>query len=355
MNNTLKIFHEHRLFPCSFFTDAASVWSELHTSGQVVNHYRGQVKEVFEIRHPHLAKGSEEYTAALRDYLQENDTAEKGVWVWYPWRKTLVRTLEENDFIELRTSRNQLKVKRQEQEELRNKCVCIIGLSVGQSVAVTMAMERSVGCLRLVDFDTLDLSNLNRLRAGLHELGEPKTRIAARAIASFDPYIKIELAEQGAQPDNLQHLLDGTDLLLEECDSLPIKILARLEARRRGIPVIMDTSDRGLLDVERFDQEGDRLLFHGLAGDIDAAVLDKLNAQTGMQLMMQLMEYPKLSERLQESYAEMGKTLTTWPQLASEVAAGGAHAAEAARRILLGQFMPSGRYRIEIPLESAPT
>lgn len=336
------------MFPCFNFPDANAVWNELQTVGTVRDRFEAQLVELFRIRHPHLKSNTKAYQDALADFLNRHQNAELGNWVWFPWLKQLVRVLEEADFIELRTSRNQLKITRDEQLELNTKCVCIIGLSVGQSVALTMAMERSVGELRLVDFDTLDLSNLNRLRAGLHELGEPKTRIAARAIAVFDPYLKIELAEEGANPENLPELLDGADLLVEECDSLPIKVVSRLVAREKRIPVLMDTSDRGMLDIERFDLEPDRPLFHGLAGNLDRELLAGLNETTGMQLMMRLVEYPKLSERLRLSYTELGKTLTTWPQLASEVMGGGAHAAEAGRRILLGEDLPSGRHRIEL-------
>ena len=49
-----------------------------------------------------------------------------------------------------------------------------------------------------------------------------------------------------------------------KCDSFPIKILSRLKARDYHIPVLMDTSDKGLIDIERFDLEPQRALFHGL-------------------------------------------------------------------------------------------
>lgn len=68
---------------------------------------------------------------------------------------------------------------------------------------------------------------------------------------------------------------------------------------------------------------------------------------------MAVVDYPSVSERLKSSYAEMGKTLVSWPQLASEVIAGGAHAAEATRRILLNQAMPSGRYYPELLPENS--
>jgi tRNA A37 threonylcarbamoyladenosine dehydratase len=53
------------------------------------------------------------------------------------------------------------------------KRIGVVGLSVGQSVALTLALERSFGELRLADFDRLDLSNLNRIRAGVHDLNLP--------------------------------------------------------------------------------------------------------------------------------------------------------------------------------------
>ena len=67
---------------------------------------------------------------------------------------------------------------------------------------------------------------------------------------------------------------------------------------------------------------------------------------------MQLVDYPNLSDRLKESYALLGSELVTWPQLAADVMAGGGHAAEAARRILLNLPMPSGRYYVELDKSS---
>jgi len=67
--------------------------------------------------------------------------------------------------------------------------------------------------------------------------------------------------------------MDGLDLLVEECDSLDVKFLVREAARDRCIPVLMETSDRGVLDVERFDLEPQRPIFHGLLGDMDSEKL----------------------------------------------------------------------------------
>jgi hypothetical protein len=70
-------------------------------------------------------------------------------------------------------------------------------------------------------------------------------------------------------------LVEGgpADLLVEECDSLDIKLLLRERARAHRIPVVMETSDRGMLDVERHDLEPDRPILHGLVGSLSAADL----------------------------------------------------------------------------------
>src|SRR3954470_24461107 len=114
------------------------------------------------------------------------------------------------------------------------RAVGIVGLSVGQSVAVTMAMERSCGELRLADFDRLELTNLNRLRAGVHELGLPKVILAARQIAEIDPFLPVRCFPEGITAHNLDRSLleDGPlSLLVEECDSMDIKVLCRERAR----------------------------------------------------------------------------------------------------------------------------
>jgi hypothetical protein len=114
----------------------------------------------------------------------------------------------------------------------------------------------------------------------------------------------------------------------------------------------MDTSDRGMLDVERFDLEPQRPLFHGLAGPHPENLgLTSMNPEHRLGLMMRIVDYPNLSPELRHSYERIGKDLLTWPQLASDVQSGAGHTAAACRRILLGEPIPSGRYFVEMDVE----
>src|SRR5690606_500097 len=111
--------------------------------------------------------------------------------------------LDEAEFVAMRTNRNQYKITQEEQDVLATRKIGVIGLSVGQSIALTLAMERVCGELRLADFDTAELTNLNRIRTGVHNLGLHKTIIAAREIAEIDPFLKVLIFSEGVTDENI--------------------------------------------------------------------------------------------------------------------------------------------------------
>ena len=119
-------------------------------------------------------------------------------------------------------------------------------------------------------------------------------------------------------------------------------------ARDLGIPVIMETSDRGMLDVERFDLESDLPLLHGLTKELSSEDLAQLSPQARFEVVKQIIDFDGISPRLRESFGTIGKTLLTWPQLGSDVVQGGASAAFTARKILLGEIIQSGRYYFDL-------
>ncbi|WP_209331485.1 ThiF family adenylyltransferase [Lunatimonas salinarum] len=318
----------------------------------VVDEIERQLDELIKIDHPSEQLGEADLKRYRQDYLRGDRMENFGNWVWYPWRNTLVHILEEAPFVRMRTSRNQFKITPEEQAILSQKKIGVIGLSVGQSVALSLAMERSFGELRIADFDTLDLSNLNRIRTGLYNLGLKKTDIVGREIAEIDPYLKITTYNDGINEQNMRDFftLGGElDILVEECDSLPVKISSRIMAKAHGIPVLMDTSDRGMMDVERFDLEPDRPIFHGLLRSFgDEGGLSGLLPEKSKDIMMGLLEFEQLSDRAKYSFTQIGRTITTWPQLASSVIMGGAACSQLCRMILLNQKVTSGRYYLDL-------
>ncbi|WP_207428841.1 ThiF family adenylyltransferase [Pedobacter sp. SYSU D00535] len=321
--------------------DTISVYDEIFS----------QLKELIKISHPSRKIAEEEYPLLIEEHLAGRRIEEYGVWVYYPWSRRLVHLLDEDEFVEVRTNRNRNKITREEQDILRAKKIGVGGLSVGQSIALTLAMERTCGEIRLADFDTAELSNLNRIRAGVHNLGLSKTIIAAREIAEIDPFIKVRIFNDGLTENNLSDIfLSGgkLDLFVEVCDGIQMKLTSRLKAKELQIPVVMDTNDRGMLDVERFDLEPERPILHGFLehfiGDGAITVTDENRGQ----IVGAILNFETLSERMKLSMAEIGKTINTWPQLASSVVLGGAITTDICRRILLDQHSASGRYYVDL-------
>jgi hypothetical protein len=329
-------------------------FNELLTAGKVSiihDEIIGQLQELIKSENPSIKIKADEYPARIEQHLKGADIQAYGVWVYYPWSRNLVHLLDEDEFVEVRTNRNQYKITRQEQAALKQKKIGIVGLSVGQSIALTIAMERICGEIRLADFDIAELSNLNRLRTGLHNMGINKTIIAAREILEIDPYIKVKLYHDGLNAQNMDDFFtaDGKlDLFIEVCDGLDIKIESRYKARELKIPVVMDTNDRGMLDVERFDLEPNRPILHGLADGLDPSNIKGLTNEEKIPFILKMVGADTISTRLKASMMEVEQSINTWPQLASSVVLGGALTTDVCRRILLDQYHESGRYYIDL-------
>ena len=317
----------------------------------VLDLFISQKKELFKIRNPKIKLSREAIDELFSTWETNKILDDEGTWIYYPWSNRLIHTLDKDEFIELRTNRNLYRISPKEQSALFEKRIGIIGLSVGHAVALSIATERICGKLKLADFDTIELSNLNRLKTGLHNIGINKCVVTAREIAEIDPFIEIECYPQGITNENLSAFLtEGgkLDVLVDECDDLEIKIACRMMAKDLQIPVLMETSDRGMLDVERFDLEPERPILHGVLAGISTEKFRNISEQDKLPLVLKMVNAVNGSQRGKVSLLEIGQTISTWPQLASAVAIGGGVVADVSRRILLDQFTDSGRYYVDL-------
>jgi hypothetical protein len=112
----------------------------------------------------------------------------------------------------------------------------------------------------------------------------------------------------------------------------------------------MDTSDRGMLDIERYDEDAVASQPGALHGRLSASDLVRLRHTkywTPVDLNL-FVDLSVASARGRESLSLVGSELTGWPQLYADVAAGGAMSAAAARRIFLGDPTPDSRLYLSL-------
>lgn len=289
----------------------------------------------------------------LSTHYAKRKSWEMGAWVYYPWRQELVHVLAEPDFTSLRTIRNRDLITTSEQEKLYNFSVACVGMSVGSASALSLVLSGASKKLKLADGAVISGSNLNRIMTGVTSVGLEKSLVIARAAYEMNPFIevnrlsKITSSSIGDLFDKPWHIA----AVIDEIDDLEIKIRLRLEAKKRKLPVIMATelADSVMLDIERFDLEPTRPLFHGLVPDIEKIIGRKdMNNREWQKHAASIIQAKNMPVILQKSLLKIGTSIVTHPQLGSTVMMTGGVTTYAIKQIALGRPLPSGRTNISL-------
>ena len=321
----------------------------------VINKLRDQLNELFAVTHPNLKTHPDLLQKELQHYVKQlkHQRNVRDRWVYYPWSYSLVHILASQQFAKLRTARNRNLITESEQKILSKARIGIAGLSVGNSAALTLALE-GVSYFALTDADKVSLSNLNRLRAGLKNLDQNKTTVTAQQIYEINPFVHLRLFTNGLNSKNLKKFANsfkGLQLIVDEMDDVIMKLELRKLAKKLHIPVISaaDNGPNSIVDVERYDIEPNRQIYHGALGDLKnikpKSVLD-FDKRLGLINKMVGMRY--VTKRMKNSLKQIGKTLWAWPQLASAASLSGSAITYCAKQILFGKLLKSGKYYLDL-------
>lgn len=123
---------------------------------------------------------------------------------------------------------------------LQSKTVTVVGLGAVGGYVVEGLVRAGVNHLRVVDFDTIQPSNLNRQILALETtLGRPKAEIARERVLAINSECTIESLQLFAGDETLDQILDPEpDLLIDAIDSLNPKTQLLHQAYQRKIPTI---------------------------------------------------------------------------------------------------------------------
>jgi tRNA threonylcarbamoyladenosine dehydratase len=341
------------------------IFTNLLTKGsihQVTDDYVEQLKELFALQNPstvYKPEFSELFTDYFSKLTNEKELVLHGKWVYYPWLSTLVHILSETDFFDVRTSRNKNLINKEEQYKFYNTVVGIGGLSVGSAVAIAIVLQGGAKYIKLADLDILALSNTNRIRAGVNNLGLLKVEMVARQIYEINPYAEIEMFKDGIKENNIEDFFVGKkklDVVIDEMDNLAIKYLLREKAQKYGLPIVMaaDNGDNGVVDIERYDQNPNLDFFHGRMGKVTYEMLKKLDKFGIGRMITKHVGPENVTERMQNSLLEMGKTVVSWPQLGGAALMNGAAVAYCIRKIVNNQPLESNRAIISLDEKLIP-
>ena len=139
-------------------------------------------------------------------------------------------------------------------DKLRSARVAVFGLG-GVGGYVVEALARSgVGCLDLIDHDTISLTNINRQILATHAtVGMSKSAAAAARVKDINPDAIVHVHETFYLPDTAaQFDFTQYDYIVDAIDTVTGKLMLALDAQRCGTPIISSMGTGNKLDPTAF-------------------------------------------------------------------------------------------------------
>jgi len=112
------------------------------------------------------------------------------------------------------------------QERLSASSVLLVGAGGLGSPLATYLAAAGVGRIGLVDFDTIDLSNLQRqILYNTADIGRPKIELAAQRIHGINPHVTVETHDTRFDASNASELVERYDLVADGSDNFATRYL----------------------------------------------------------------------------------------------------------------------------------
>ncbi len=149
------------------------------------------------------------------------------------------------------------------QRRLREASVLVIGAG-GLGSPLTMYLAAAgIGRLGLVDFDDVDLSNLQRqLLHGTSDVGRSKLESARDRLHDINPHVALDLHAERLSAENATRLVEGYDVVADGTDNFPTRYLVNDVSVLTGVPNVYAS-------IYRF--EGQVSVFGAAIGDSRSA------------------------------------------------------------------------------------
>lgn len=313
--------------------------------------YLSQLDELYEVCNPSKSLQNEERKSKFFDEKLTPNADIRGNWIYFPWNQYCVHTLNEDDFFRLRTNRNQLLITEDEQKTLYKSTVGILGLSIGSHLALNLCQQGISKTIKIADHDSIDTTNLNRIRGSLLDVTKGKSDSVQEKIHELNPYSKV-ISYGKITEVNIHDFLETAPVpkvIVEVIDDFKMKVNLRISARKNRIPVIMlsNVSDNIIIDVERYDIDSSLPLFNGLLGDLPEQIIQKPDSNPN-DLAVAMVGKELIPDKALASVNEIGESLVGRPQLISTIAISSGIATYMIREILLGNKQIQGRRVIRL-------
>ena len=158
--------------------------------------------------------------------------------------------------------RLELLIGKESLEEIKNSKILIVGIGgVGGSVATSL-VRSGIQNIVLIDFDIVDITNINRQVVAYHStIGLKKVDVIKKILLDINPSLIVKTYDIFLNKDNIKTILDEEKptYIIDACDSKETKKSIILEAISRKIKFIssmgtgnkMNPSDLEIIDIRK--------------------------------------------------------------------------------------------------------
>ena len=127
-------------------------------------------------------------------------------------------------------------------EKLKKAKVCILGLGgLGSNVAVLLA-RAGIGYLKLVDFDIVEASNLNRQQYRISHINMKKVEALKSIIKEINPFVEVDILDIKVSKENIHSIVGDIEIVVEAFDRAETKAMLMEELLTNTNKIVVSAS-----------------------------------------------------------------------------------------------------------------
>src|SRR4030067_3269888 len=125
------------------------------------------------------------------------------------------------------------------QNKLAKAKVAVVGAGGLGTVSSLYLALAGVGCIRLIDQDTVETQNLHRqILYTVDDLQYPKVEAAAKRLRKLNPLLHVEAISENVHATNVEKLLAGGDLVVDGLDNMLTRYLVNPGCVKMQLPYV---------------------------------------------------------------------------------------------------------------------
>ena len=124
--------------------------------------------------------------------------------------------------------------------KIKNSNILVLGLGGVGGYALESLIRSGIENITIVDYDTIDISNLNRqIISTNNNIGKLKTKEWQKRILDINNHIKIKIINEKINIDNIEKLFEEKyDFIIDACDTMIVKKLLIKKCTEKNINLI---------------------------------------------------------------------------------------------------------------------